>query len=78
MAEGDLVMSVSERDRGHVVRQVIEHRLSQREASERLGIGVPRSSGWFGRGGGMATPGWCHASVVVRRIIVCPRCFGPR
>jgi transposase len=40
MAEGDLVMSVSERDRAHVVRQVVEHRLSQREASERLGISV--------------------------------------
>jgi transposase len=40
MAEGDLVMSISERDRAHVVRQVIEHRLSQLEASERLGIGV--------------------------------------
>jgi transposase len=40
MAEGDLLMSGSERDRGHVVRQVLEHRLGQREASERLGIGV--------------------------------------
>jgi len=40
MAEGDLVMSVSERDRAHVVRQVVEHRLSQREASERLGVSV--------------------------------------
>ena len=40
MAEGDLVMSASERDRAHVVRQVIEHRLSQREASERLGVSV--------------------------------------
>jgi transposase-like protein len=40
MAEGDLLMSRSERDRAHVVRQVFEHRLSQREASERLGIGV--------------------------------------
>jgi transposase len=40
MAEGDLVMSVSERDRAHLVRQVVEHRLSQREASERLGISI--------------------------------------
>jgi hypothetical protein len=40
MAEGDLLMSGSERDRGHVVRQVPEHRLGQREASERLGIGI--------------------------------------
>jgi len=40
MAEGNLVMSASERDRSHVVREVIEHRLSQREASERLGISV--------------------------------------
>ena len=40
MAEGDLRMSASERDRAHVVRQVFEHRLGQREASERLGIGI--------------------------------------
>ena len=40
MAEGDLLMSRSERDRAHVVRQVVEHRLSQREASDRLGVGV--------------------------------------
>jgi Trp operon repressor len=40
MAEGDLLMSGSERDRAHVVRQVLEHRLGQREASERLGIGI--------------------------------------
>jgi transposase len=40
MAEGDLLMSRSERDRTHVVRQVVEHRLSQREASDRLGVGV--------------------------------------
>jgi transposase-like protein len=33
-------MSRSERDRAHVVRQVVEHRLSQCEASERLGIGI--------------------------------------
>jgi hypothetical protein len=38
MAGGDLLMSGSERDRAHVVRQVLEHRLGQREASERLGI----------------------------------------
>jgi transposase len=40
MAEGDLLMSGAERDRAHVVRQVLEHRLGQREASERLGIGI--------------------------------------
>jgi transposase len=40
MAEGDLLMSGSERDRAHVVREALEHRLGQREASERLGIGV--------------------------------------
>jgi hypothetical protein len=38
MGEGDLLMSRSERGRAHVVRQVIEQ--GQREASERLGIGV--------------------------------------
>jgi transposase len=40
MAEGDLLMNGWERDRAHVVRQVFEHRLGQREASERLGIGI--------------------------------------
>jgi hypothetical protein len=45
MGEGNLLMSCSERDRAHVVRQVIEHRLGQREASERLGIGV-RTGGY--------------------------------
>ena len=40
MAEGDLLMSGAERDRAHVVCQVFEHRLGQREASERLGIGI--------------------------------------
>jgi transposase len=40
MAEGSLLMSGSERERAHVVRQALEHRLGQREASERLGISV--------------------------------------
>jgi transposase len=40
MAAGDLLMSGSERERAFVVRQSAEGRLSQREASERLGIGV--------------------------------------
>jgi transposase len=40
MAEGVLSMSVEERDRSHLVRAYLEHRLCQREASERLGIGV--------------------------------------
>jgi transposase len=40
MAEGDLLMSGSERDRAHVVRQALDHHLGQREASERLGISV--------------------------------------
>jgi transposase len=38
MAEGVLLMSVEERDRSHLVRAFLEHDLSQREASERLGI----------------------------------------
>ncbi|MGC8469725.1 MAG: ISNCY family transposase, partial [Acetobacteraceae bacterium] len=33
-------MSVSERDRAHIVRQAVEHSLSQREGAERLGIGI--------------------------------------
>jgi transposase len=40
MADGILLMSGSERDRASLVRQTVEGRLSQREASERLGIGV--------------------------------------
>ena len=40
MADGVLLMSGSERERGFVVRQSVEGRLSQREASERLGISV--------------------------------------
>jgi hypothetical protein len=44
MGEGDLLMSGWERDRAHVVRQVSEHRLGRREASERLGIGIRQPS----------------------------------
>ena len=33
-------MSAKERERSHVVRQAVEGHLGQREASERLGIGV--------------------------------------
>jgi transposase len=40
MAEGFLEMSADERERSHLVRQFVEGRLGQREASERLGIGV--------------------------------------
>jgi transposase len=40
MADGVLLMSGSERDRAFLVRQAVEGRLGQREASERLGISV--------------------------------------
>jgi hypothetical protein len=40
MAEGLLLMSGQERDRSHVVRLAAEHRLSQQEGAERLGLGV--------------------------------------
>jgi transposase len=40
VAEGLLLMSAQERDRSHVVRQAVEHHLSQQEGAERLGIGV--------------------------------------
>jgi transposase len=40
MGEGFLEMSADERERSRLVRQHVEGRLSQREASERLGIGV--------------------------------------
>ena len=40
MPEGYLSMSAEERDRSHVIRQIIENRLSQREGGERLDIGI--------------------------------------
>jgi len=40
MPEGYLLMSAEERDRSHTIRQIVETRLSQREAAERLGIGI--------------------------------------
>ena len=40
MAGGLLLMSGQERERSHVVRQAVEHHLSQQEGAERLGIGV--------------------------------------
>ncbi len=40
MSVGGLWMSAKERERSHVVRQSVEGLLGQREASERLGIGV--------------------------------------
>jgi transposase len=40
MADGMVSMSGGERERAYVVRLCLEGRLSQREASERLGIGV--------------------------------------
>ncbi len=40
MDEGFLVMSAQERDRSHLIRRTIEKTLSQREASERLGVSV--------------------------------------
>jgi transposase len=40
MAGGVFLMSVSERDRAFLVRQAVEGLVSQREASERLGISV--------------------------------------
>ena len=42
MADGVLSMSGAERERGFLVRQAVDGRLGQREASERLGIGVRR------------------------------------
>ena len=42
MDEGFLAMSARDRDRSHLIRQTIEETLSQRETSERLGIGVRR------------------------------------
>jgi hypothetical protein len=40
MADGVLLMSGSERERAFLVRQSVEGRLGQLEASERLGISV--------------------------------------
>lgn len=40
MSDGVLTMSCSERERVFLVRQSVAGQLSQREASERLGLGV--------------------------------------
>jgi transposase len=40
MAAGVLSMSTQERERSHLIRETQQHRVSQREASERLGIGL--------------------------------------
>ena len=40
MTAGVLSMNTKERERSHLIRQTQEHRLSQSEASERLGIGL--------------------------------------
>lgn len=40
MADGVLAMSNEERDRSHLIRGCLEHRLCQREAAGRLGISV--------------------------------------
>jgi transposase len=40
MVEGALLMSEKERERSHVIRQAVEHHVSQREAAERLGMCV--------------------------------------
>jgi transposase len=40
MSEGYLLMSTGERDRSHLIRRTIEKSLRQREAAERLGLGL--------------------------------------
>jgi transposase len=40
MAEGCLLMSAGERERSHLIRATVEKRLGQREAAERVGIGL--------------------------------------
>lgn len=45
MSEGVVSMSEAERERAFVVRQCVEGRPSQGEASARLGLGSARSSG---------------------------------
>jgi transposase len=40
VAEGLLLMSCQERDGSHVVRQAVEHHLSQQEGAERLGVSI--------------------------------------
>jgi hypothetical protein len=52
MAGGVLCMSGSERERACLVRQAVEGRLGQREASECLGIGVRQFNV-------TAMRGWC-------------------
>jgi transposase len=40
MFEGGLSMSATERERSHLIRQTLEHHLSQGAAAERLGLSV--------------------------------------
>ena len=60
-------MSAGERERSLLVRQTLQHHLSQREAAERLGSGFASSSGWFGAGSGRVMRDLCRASVAGRR-----------
>ena len=66
MREKVLGMSASERKRASLVRRHVEEGLGQREASERLGIGVRQFKrlvvAWRRQG----DRGWCRVSAVAR------------
>lgn len=75
MSEGVVSTSEAERERAFVVRQCVEGRLSQGEASVRLwALGSAKSSGWCGGGGGRGMGGvWSRASGAGRRVGVCTK-----
>jgi hypothetical protein len=66
-----------ERERAFLVRQTIEGRLSQREASERLGIGCANLSVWCILGGPRVMRVLCPASAAGRRTVAWRMICGP-
>jgi hypothetical protein len=63
-----VALTGQERERSHVVRQAIEHRLSQQEGAELpsgLGSASVSSNVWFGHGNRTVPRVWCPVSGVV-------------
>ena len=77
MVGGVLTMSGLERERAFLVRQTIEGRLSQREASERLGIGVRQLKRLVQLGGPRVMRVLCPASAAGRRTVAWRMICGP-
>ena len=58
-----LTMSAKELDRLEIIGRVVERRLTQRTAADRLGLSLRHVDGLSD---GMARLGWCRASVGIR------------